>query len=478
MRLERSLMAAKPSLSVRNTAHIQLEFSSFRDPSGFLFWSGGEIFRCVEQHYQRQFQHASNSGLYASCVKDGLLLPFEHSSRDFGLAQCHAVLKPALLPQITYPYEWCFDQLKDAALLTLRVHLRALEHGMLLKDASAYNVQTLGAGRPCLIDHLSFDFVAEHGAWPAYGQFCRNFLAPLALMSYIDPGLGRMMQIYIDGIPLELASRLLPISTRFKMGLQMHLHLHGRMVSKHGRAKKKAKFRNLTTEQLVALARSLERTVAGLRPSRRMTEWGDYASHSNYSCRASEAKLAAVRQMAEQVRPRVIWDIGGNDGKYSRALAGIAQRIVCLDSDPVAVNQNYMACRNGGIANVIPLIVDFTNPSPGIGFANQERPALEKRGKPDLAMVLALIHHLAITHCLPFSFIARYLASLCRHLIIEFVPGHDPQVQRLLLNRKNVFEDYTEDRFREAFSKYFSILHEAPVADIDRKLFLMQQRST
>ena len=137
-----------------------------------------------------------------------------------------------------------------------------------------------------------------------------------------------------------------------------------------------------------------------------------------------------------------------------------------------------MACRNGGIANVIPLIVDFTNPSPGIGFANQERPALEKRGKPDLAMVLALIHHLAITHCLPFSFIARYLASLCRHLIIEFVPVHDPQVQRLLLNRKNVFEDYTEDRFREAFSKYFSILHEAPVADIHRKLFLMQQRST
>ena len=118
-------MGTNSSLSVCNTTHIQLEFSSFRDPSGFLFWSGGEIFRCVEQHYQRQFQHANDLGLYASCVKDGLLLPFEHSSRDFGLAQCHAVLKPTLLSQITYPYEWCFDQLKDAALLTLRVHLRA-----------------------------------------------------------------------------------------------------------------------------------------------------------------------------------------------------------------------------------------------------------------------------------------------------------------------------------------------------------------
>ena len=159
---------------------------------------------------------------------------------------------------------------------------------------------------------------------------------------------------------------------------------------------------------------------------------GRLRSHSNYSCRASEAKLAAVRQMAEQVKPRVIWDIGGNDGKYSRALADIAQRIVCMDSDPLAVNQNYMACRNGGIANVIPLIVDFTNPSPGIGFANQERPALEQRGKPDLAMVLASIHHLAITHGLPFSYIARYLASLCRHLIVEFVPKARSPGQALL----------------------------------------------
>ena len=472
------MTASYRPLSVRNNGHIKPEFSSFRDPAGFLFWSGVEIFRCVGQRYQRQFQHARDSGLYASCVKDDLLLPFDYSSHDFALAQCHAVLKPVLVPQITYPYEWCFDQLKDAALLTLRVQLRALEYGMVLKDASAYNVQMLGAGHPRLIDHLSFDFVAEHGAWPAYGQFCRNFLAPLALMAYVDPGLGRMMQIHVDGIPLELASRLLPISTRFKMGLQMHLHLHGRMVAKHGPAKKKAKFRSLTAEQLVALTSSLERTIAGLQSSRRMTEWGDYSSQSTYSPLASKAKLATVRHMAEQVKPRVIWDIGGNDGRYSRALADIGQSIVCMDSDPLAVNQNYVACRDGGIANVIPLIVDFTNPSPGVGFANQERPTLEQRGKPDLAMVLALIHHLAITHGLPFSYIARYLAGLCKHLIVEFVPRHDPQVNRLLLNRKDVFEDYTEDHFREAFSKYFSVLSEASVADTDRKLFLMQRGST
>src|SRR5262249_50605312 len=151
---------------------------------------------------------------------------------------------------------------------------------------------------------------------------------------------------------------------------------------------------------------------ARLQPNKRITEWGDYASYSNYSSRANDAKLTAIRQMVEQVKPRVIWDIGGNDGCYSRALSDIAQCILCMDADPVAVNRNYVRCRQDAIVNVIPLIVDFANPSPDIGFANRERPALERRGKPDLAMVLALIHHLVVTHNLPLSYIASYLAGL------------------------------------------------------------------
>jgi hypothetical protein len=147
-----------------------------------------------------------------------------------------------------------------------------------------------------------------------------------------------------------------------------------------------------------------------------------------------------------------------------------------MDADPVAVNRNYVACRDEGIADVTPLIVDLTNPSPDVGFANPERPALAQRSKPDLAMALALIHHLAITHNLPFRYVARWLAALCGHLIIEFVPRQDPQVKCLLLNRKETFADYREDQFREAFSKEFVVLQEAPIANTERKLFLMQLR--
>src|SRR5262245_45776556 len=277
MTVARPITESELSSSEINANGMQREFSSFRDPSGFLVWRGEEIFRCVGLGYKRQFQHATESGLYTKLVRDGLLLPFTETGNSFGFPECHTVLKPTLVSQITYPYEWCFEQLKDAAILTLQAHSRALEHGMVLKDASAYNVQMLGAGRPRLIDHLSFDFLADHGAWPAYGQFCRNFLAPLALMSYTDASLGRLMQIYIDGIPLDLASRLLPLPTKFRLGLQMHVHLHAKMISSYGRSETKVKYRSLSREQMMAVACSLERTVHRLEPNKRKTNWSDYA---------------------------------------------------------------------------------------------------------------------------------------------------------------------------------------------------------
>ena len=454
---------------------IEPEFSSFRDRAGFVFRCGGTIFRCVDHRYNRQYRHAVESGLFASCVADGLLLPFEEYDQDFGLSQCHAVLKPVLVPQITWPYEWCFEQLKDAALVTLRAHLRALQHGMLLKDASSYNVQMV-AGRPCLIDHLSFDFAADHVAWPAYGQFCRHFLAPLALMSRVDGGLGRMLQLHLDGIPLDLAARLLPFSTRFAPGLLMHLHLHARTIGRHAGASQALKRRGMTIAQFSAIAASLEQTVRHLRFSERRTEWGDYDPAVSYSSAAEAAKLQSVRTMAESVNPGVIWDVGGNDGTFSRPLADLAQSIVCMDADPAAVNRNYLECKKAGATNVQPIIFDVGNPSPSIGFANRERLSLAHRGKPDLVLALALIHHLAITHNLPLGYVSNWLASLCRNLIIEFVPKEDKQVGRLLLNRADVFDDYNEAGFRAEFSRHFDIERAVPIAESQRILFLMRRK--
>ncbi len=464
-----------PAPSFRGqAADFHPEFSSFRDPSGFLFWDKGAIYRVVGLSYKNEFERASESGLYESCVREGLLLPFDVEEGNFNFDHVYKVLKPQLITQITYPYEWCFDQLKDAALLTLQVHRRALRHGMVLKDASAYNVQFVD-GKPCLIDHLSFGDLSDYGMWPAYGQFCRHFLAPLALMAYADLHLHKLLQIHIDGIPLDLASRLLPFSTRLNLGMQMHLHLHARMVAKYGGGGKKISVKTLTPGQLGGIADSLEKVVGRFTLPNQTTEWGAYYSATNYSDQAFEAKKAAILDMVNQVKPKVVWDMGGNDGSFSRLISPLVEHILCVDVDPVAVNQNYLTCKKEGIQNVLPVIVDCTNPSPAIGFANKERRSLEERASADLILGLALIHHLVISNNVPLTYIPRYLSRLGKYLIIEFVPKSDSQVKKLLMNRKDIFADYTEDRFREVFSSDFSILQEQAIPHSDRKLFLMQR---
>jgi hypothetical protein len=458
----------RPSADFRET-------SSFRDPAGYLFWRDGKIYRCVLEGYRRQFRAAEETGLFRECQSNGSLLSFELSDVP-APEPCVAVLEPRQLPFISYPYEWSFDQLKDAALATLDLHLQALEKGMLLKDASAYNIQFVD-GRPVLIDHLSFDLVADHGAWPAYGQFCRHFLAPLALMSYVDLGLGRLLQLHIDGIPLDLASALLPRKSWWKFGLTTHLHLHAKLTTKHAGTRKAAKTKVLSAEQLTVLARSLRSTVDSLRPAGKQTEWGDYYTDTNYSREAFETKHTVVRELVAQIRPSSVWDIGGNDGHFSRTLVDLTDRIICMDIDPAAVAKNYVACKTANISTVLPLVLDICNPSPGLGFANEERRSILTRDHPELVIALALVHHIAISNNVPLGDFASVLSRLTDHLIIEFVGKQDSQVQRLLVNRVDIFVSYTQAGFEAAFGAYFDVIERRPIPGSCRTLYLFKTKS-
>lgn len=460
----------------------QREFSSFRDPAGFLFWNDDKIYRFVDRRYSNAFERAQTSGLYSSAVAADLLLDFETlDPTQFNLDEtkdnCLTILRPKQVSMITYPYEWSFAQLRDAAIVTLRLHLLALEKGLLLKDASAFNVQFV-ENRAVLIDHLSFDLVSEHSAWPAYGQFCRHFLSPLLLMAYLDISFGRMSQLYIDGLPLDLVSKLLPRRTRLSPAIQMHLHLHARISRKYSDVREKVGHRKtLSADALAAIAHSLLRLIESLKPVRQRTEWGEYYSDTNYSGAALAAKAKMLRDCVQSVAPRTIWDLGGNNGEFARAIRDLGKLIVCMDIDPSAVHRNYEICRRQGISNILPVVGDLTNPTPAIGFWNKERRALSERAKPDLAIALALVHHLAITNNLPLDYIARFLTSLAPTLIIEFVPKHDSQVRRLLANRHDVFPGYNTDGFVTAFSEHFEIVREAPIPESERILYLMRRRA-
>ncbi len=449
---------------------------SFRDPAGFMFQRDGTFFRQVNRSYAATFDILVNSGLYAKLVEQGLLIA--HETADLDLApetNAAAVIRPAQLGFVSYPFEWSFSQLRASALTTLRVQRQALDHGLSLKDASAYNIQ-LHNGRPTLIDTLSFEPYEPGLPWVGYRQFCQHFLAPLALMAYRDVRLGTVLQSHLDGLPLDLAARLLPWRTRLRPGLLMHLHLHSRAQvrhadSEHTRASLKGR---MSQRRLEALLESLESTVRRLSWNPAGTPWASYGDQSSYSDAAFEDKKRLVAEYTAQVAAESVWDLGGNVGVFSRIAVVNDVPVVSIDSDPGAVDLNYRRMVEGGERNLFPIVADLTSPSPALGWDNGEVRSLTQRGPAGLVMALALIHHLAISNNTRFERMARFFASLGSELLIEFVPPDDPMVRRLLAMRNHTFPWYAQREFEAAFNRCFEIRRSDQITNSKRRLYLMR----
>ncbi len=454
--------------------------ASFRDPSGFLFMRDGVLYRQVNQSYQKDYDLMMQSGLYERLVKSKRLIP--HAEVAVPPARpdlAYKVIQPERVEFISYPYEWSFSQLKDAALLTLSIQKIALEKGLSLKDASAYNIQ-FHHGRPILIDSLSFEAYPEGQPWVAYRQFCQHFLAPLALMAYRDVRLNQLLRVYIDGVPLDLASQLLPLRTRAQFGLLAHIHLHASAQKKYSdapdQAVSQAKGRSMSKMSLIGLIDNLTGNINRLKWEPQGTEWGDYYDATNYTREAFEQKQQLVRQFIEQIQPGQVWDFGANTGVFSRLAAEQGILTISSDIDPAAVEKNYREMRQNKEKNLLPLVLDLTNPSPGIGWQNAERDAFIERGPVDAVMALALIHHLTISNNVPLPDLAAFFARLGHWLIVEFIPKEDLQVQRLLMTREDIFPQYHQAGFEEAFRECFMIKDCQPVAGSKRVLYLMENK--
>ena len=448
--------------------------SSFRDPSGFVFTRSGVLYRQVNRVFQDEFEAVTASGLYDELARQGLLIPHQTASLELAATDdAVAVLQPEPVRFISYPYEWCFGQLRDAALLTLEIQERALVRGITLRDASAYNIQFHG-GRPVFIDTLSFEPRKEGAPWAAYRQFCEHFVVPLALMSRVDIQLGSLLRPHLEGIPLELGSRLLGARAWRSVGLLFHLRLHAAAQRRYrDRVPTATTSRAVTAQTVIGLVRSLRNVIEGLSWHPGGTQWADYTSDNNYSTEASTSKRELVTGMVRGRGVRTVWDLGANTGEYSRAARAEAEQVVAFDIDPAAVERNYRRVRAEDERGILPLRMDLTNPSPALGWAHRERLSLEQRGPADALLALALVHHLAIGHNLPLDRIAAYLARLGRTLVIEFVPKSDSQVQRMLRSRPDIFPCYTREGFEASFKTSFRIDDVRPVAGSERFLYLM-----
>lgn len=453
---------------------------SFRDPSGFVYTRDDTLYRQVNTQFSRQFEAFLASGLYDELAGDRLLVP--HAQVGLELAatpEAYAVLRPERIGFISYPYEWSFGQLQDAAVLTLDIQERAVRRGFTLRDSSAYNVQ-FQAGKPVFIDSLSFEPLEEGKPWAAYKQFCEHFLVPLMLMSARDIRCGTLMRSYVDGIPLDLGSRILPRRSWLSLSTVLHIHLHAWAQSRYAGSavSSAAKGKKMSRESLLTLVNNLRNAVRGLTWRPAGTEWAEYTSDNNYSDLASRSKRAMVVSHLAGSSVRTVWDLGANTGEYSRAAREVAAQVISFDVDPAAVERNYRRVRSDGEAGILPLLLDLTNPSPAQGWAGRERLSLEERGPADAVLALALIHHLAIGHNLPLDRIAEYLSRLGRLLVIEFVPKSDSQVKRLLLSRPDIFPHYTKEGFEAAFSRHYDISQTTRVEDSERWLYCMVPRQT
>ncbi|HYH27830.1 MAG TPA: SAM-dependent methyltransferase [Actinomycetota bacterium] len=451
---------------------------SFRDPAGFVFEREGVLYRQVNERHRDDYDRFMSSGLYEALVSEGLLVTHEPVEEPGLTSEASLVLRPSRVPFISHPYEWCFSELKDAALATLRIQEIAMDHGMSLRDASAYNVQFVD-GRPLLIDTLSFEGLEEGKPWVAYKQFCQHFLAPLALMSYRDVRLGQLLQTNIDGIPLDLAVSLLPRAARFRLGLQLHLFSHAKSQRKHQGAAvgRSGSGRAFSVQAFRGLVSSLAGAVRKLDWDPGRTTWSEYYSEAeHYSADALDSKKTLVTKLIEEVSPANVWDLGGNVGVFARVPADRGINTVCFDLDEASVEANYRKVRANGETNLLPLVLDLTTPTPSVGWANSERPSLVQRGPADLALALALVHHLAIGNNVPLPMVADFLADVCRAAIVEWVPKEDPKVQTLLASREDVFPGYTAEGFEQAVGRRFEIERSEPIAGSPRTLYLLRRR--
>jgi ribosomal protein L11 methylase PrmA len=444
--------------------------ASFRDPAGFVFERETEVYRAISGAYKADYDCLMTSGLYEALTAKRQLIPHLETDmpRPDGVA---LVIKPERIPFISYPYEWCFSQLREAALLTLGIQAKALDFDMTLKDASVFNI-TWRQGRPIFMDTLSLVRLKPDAPWAAYGQFCSHFLAPLALMSHKDIRLQKLIQTNIGGIPLDLASSLLPKRTWLKLGQLVHIHLHARSQKKHADSAVKARAA-LDKKAFRNLIEGLRIMVEGFKLPDVVTEWGDYYNDTNYSPAQFQEKKDVVAVWIKEAAPGRVCDLGANDGTFSRLAAQTAAIVVAADIDPIAVEKNCRRCKKDKDEVTVPLLADLTQPSPGLGWELKERSSLFERLKPELGLALALVHHLAIGNNVPLPKICSLLSGLAPSWIVEFPDKPDSQVRRLLLNREDIFPDYNQPAFEAALKCFFDIKDKRHITESQRTLYLL-----
>jgi hypothetical protein len=456
-----------------------LEPGSFRDPDSRIFTAEGRVLRLLSEQGLADWRALSFSGLLDELPIVGTR-EVEAGVPEALHGGVAAVLEHDVIPFVSYPYEWTFSMLRDAALLQLELLRRSIEKGLILKDSTPYNVQFRGT-EPVFIDVGSFEQLREGEPWAGYRQFCMLFLYPLLLQAWKDLPFQPWLRGSLEGITPHDARALLSARDVLRRGALSHVVLHNRLESRYEEkdADLKGELRKagFKKELIHANIRGLERLIGRLRWDPPRSTWSEYGPHTTYTEKDAERKARFVADAVADEQPSLVWDLGANEGRHSRIAAEKAEYVVAMDADSLVVDRLYKALRDEGETRILPLTVNIVDAPPALGWRGQERRQLLDRGRPDLTLALALIHHVSIAGNVPIAEFLDWLHGATRSLVIEFVSPEDPMARRLLARKRpGDHPDYRADWFEQCLTERFEIVRSETLAAGARTLYLARPK--
>jgi hypothetical protein len=450
---------------------------SFRDPGGRVFISEGEVYRTLDEHALANWEALSATKFFPAAVAAGRIIATETAENMDPIGDWVGILHHERVPVITYPYEWTFSMLREAALLQLDLLAAALAEGMILKDSTPFNVQWRG-NRPVFIDIGSFERLEKGDIWVGYRQFLAQYLYPLMLTARVGIPFQPWLRGRPDGLTPDQLRSVMSIRDRFmsKSGL-LHVTLPAR-AERPGRGtgrdvRSEYKEAGFSKEMIESNVKGLRSIVEKLTWEPDTSRWNRYASDCEHVHLQRDAKAGFVSSVFAGGQFNTVWDIGANDGYFSKLAAQQADYVLALDADELVLDELFRSLRSGGQGNVLPVLQDLADPSPGIGWRGMERPSLGHRSTPDLILALAVVHHLVVGRNVPLASFVDWLADFNARVVLEFVPPDDPMVVALTANKKphEIHRDYNEDALRSYLTNRFAIETEEAVPAGGRRLF-------
>ncbi len=468
---------------------IEYETGSFRDRSARVFYRDNTVYRYLNETALKNWELVSQTPFFTQALQRGTIIessldntfsPHSTKTSETDLFQWAGLLQHRLIPFISYPYEWPFGMLKDAALLHLDLLKQALEAGFILKDSSAFNIQWQGS-KPIFIDIPSIEPYNGHEPWVGYQQFCEMFLAPLLLNSYKNIPFQEWLIGNPDGIKLQHLAAMAGLRDWLRPGMFRHVILHSRLQAQFSDTKKqyKAELANsgFGKELILNNVADLQKIVRNLQLKDFRSEWSDYAQQNTYTEADQKTKEAFIERHLQQNKSRLVWDIGCNTGHYSYLAAKHCEYVVAIDGDTMAIEKLYRKLKQENNTQILPLIVNLTHPSPNVGWRCLERKTLWERTKPDMVLCLALIHHLVFGQNILVSSVLQWLAELAPTVVLEYVSTQDPMSQKLLLNKEQIYRDYDEEAFKAQVLEVFDIVEAQALPSGTRTLYCLKRKA-